>query len=332
MTVVQKRLSSNRGGTGGGGDISGAYTIVTLSAATSSAVDKSGSLLNMFAGEELFATSSPPSLSARNSAALFVTSDNTKPLTPTIPIASTYECKFMGREDAPTLRLVRTRNFSSAANSSSSSSRPSSSSQLFAAVTRLSSYNGGGETENSPQAEREREEAHIRKLADYVATLDTVDLFILCMDGRSKRDQLAEYTKRLVGEFARTWPQFLAHTIVVFNQWTTPAAASAAASGSGANEAREQLKSTFEQWLIQAGESDSSLPPCFFIDSVLCSPADTASQIIDIMDALVARKTACDVRVTSPQPTPSLQKPTPAPLQPQAEGAKATAITGEYND
>ena len=61
---------------------------------------------------------------------------------------------------------------------------------------------------------------HIKNIVKSIRDLEHIDLFVLCLDGTNPR--LADYVKSTIDLFIEIFPDFLDHTILAFNKWTSP--------------------------------------------------------------------------------------------------------------
>ena len=93
---------------------------------------------------------------------------------------------------------------------------------------------------------------HIANIVDYIRQFDTIDLFILCFDGMNPR--FTSYIQSTISLFRKIFPDFLYHTVLVFNKWIH-------ASGDKRNRLECEYQKIFRRqyWIDQM--------PCFFIDS-----------------------------------------------------------------
>ena len=142
---------------------------------------------------------------------------------------------------------------------------------------------------------------HIRNMVSYIRQEKSIDLFIICFDGLSPR--FAGYTQSTVNLFRQIFPDFLQHTVLVFNKWTLP------------DENRMNTQRSEYQALFQREYGVASIP-CFFIDSFFNRAmlrdnvdgsqsvrhlhpniqARTQKQIDGIIQFLQAKPSFCDVR------------------------------------
>ena len=60
----------------------------------------------------------------------------------------------------------------------------------------------------------------IRNMAEIIQQLEYVDLFIICFDGTNPR--FTAYEQRIVSLFSQIFPDFLAHSVILFYKWKTP--------------------------------------------------------------------------------------------------------------
>ena len=54
-------------------------------------------------------------------------------------------------------------------------------------------------------------------MVEKIRELEKIDLFMLCLDGLNPR--LADYTKATILLFRDIFPEFLSHSVIVFNKW-----------------------------------------------------------------------------------------------------------------
>ena len=62
--------------------------------------------------------------------------------------------------------------------------------------------------------------SHIVDMVKQIKELKEIDLFLLCLDGSNPR--LTQYVKSIIILFRDIFPDFLSHTVLVFNKWTSP--------------------------------------------------------------------------------------------------------------
>ena len=142
---------------------------------------------------------------------------------------------------------------------------------------------------------------NIKQMVDYVRNIGHIDLFLLCLDGQNPR--LTSYAKSTISLFRQIFPDFLYHTVLVFNKWTSPS-----------EDKRKALKGEYQARF----SADFDIPsiPCYFIDSYFnrkmlrdndnSKPSvrrlhpdiqeRTKSQVVELMGYLVLKDTVCDVR------------------------------------
>jgi len=59
---------------------------------------------------------------------------------------------------------------------------------------------------------------NIKNIVQKMRELEYIDLFLLCLEGPNPR--LTQHVKATVQLFKDTFPQFLDHTVIIFNKWT----------------------------------------------------------------------------------------------------------------
>ena len=98
----------------------------------------------------------------------------------------------------------------------------------------------------------DKDKQHIANMVDYVRQFDTIDLFVLCFDGTNPR--LTACIQSTISIFRKIFPDFLFHTVLVFNKWTH-------ASVKKRNRLEHEYQEIFRrQYFIEQ-------MPCYFIDS-----------------------------------------------------------------
>ena len=60
----------------------------------------------------------------------------------------------------------------------------------------------------------------IKNMVETIRKLEYIDLFIICLDGTNAR--FTTYEQRIVSLFNQIFPDFLAHSVIIFNKCTTP--------------------------------------------------------------------------------------------------------------
>jgi hypothetical protein len=125
------------------------------------------------------------------------------------------EFKFMGKPDGIKLRLVDTQGLSDT----------------------------GGDTKDMQ---------HIKNMVERIRELETIDMFLLCLDGTNPR--ISDYVRSTITLFSDIFPDFLYHTVLIFNKWTSP-------DPSKSSKLRLEYQNVFKN------DYQQSNIPCFFIDS-----------------------------------------------------------------
>ena len=130
-------------------------------------------------------------------------------------LASTQECRFLGKEEGFRMRLIDTQGLSDT----------------------------GGD---------KRDMDHIKNMVELIRKLEYIDLFIICFDGTNPR--FTAYAQSTVSLFSQIFPDFLAHSVILFNKWKTPD-----------DEKRANLEREYQQRI----NDDFHYPkiPCYFLDS-----------------------------------------------------------------
>ena len=98
-------------------------------------------------------------------------------------LALVKECRFLGKKDGFRMRLIDTQGLS----------------------------DSGGD---------KRDMDHIKNMVDSIRKLEYIDLFIICFDGTNPR--FTAYAQSTVSLFSQIFPDFLAHSVVLFNKWKNP--------------------------------------------------------------------------------------------------------------
>jgi GTPase Era involved in 16S rRNA processing len=174
------------------------------------------------------------------------------------------EIRLMGRPDGLKLRLVDTQGLS----------------------------DSGGDTKDMD---------HIKNMVERIRELETIDLFLLCLDGTNPR--ISDYVRSTITLFSDIFPEFLYHSVLIFNKWTYP-------------DSRKLSKLRLEYQNVFKDDYEQSNIPCFFIDSFFnlrmlrdnddgtqsereLHPniqARTHAQIVGLMSFLVSKSTHCNVK------------------------------------
>jgi predicted GTPase len=154
---------------------------------------------------------------------------------------------------------------------------------------------------------------HIKNMVEKIRELDTIDLFLLCLDGTSPR--FSFFVQTTISLFADIFPDFLKHTVLVFNKWISPKLTD-----------KLILKNEYQE-LVRSHFSFSNIP-CFFIDSffnlkMLRDNEDgtqterylhysiqerTQTEINALINHLTLKSNKCNVKKIIPQYTVTYQK------------------------
>ena len=142
---------------------------------------------------------------------------------------------------------------------------------------------------------------HIKNMVESIKKEEYIDLFIICFDGPSPR--FSSYAQSTVTLFRQIFPDFLQHTVLVFNKWINP------------NQGRmDTLRNEYQA--IFRNEYNVPNVPCYFIDSnfnraMLRDNQDgsqtvrhlhpsiqerTMSQLNGLVHHLTHKQSKCDVR------------------------------------
>jgi predicted GTPase len=98
----------------------------------------------------------------------------------------------------------------------------------------------------------ERDYENIKNIVQKMRELEYIDLFLLCLEGPNPR--LSHYVKTTVQLFRDTFPNFLDHTVIIFNKWIE---ADIEVLNHRRREYEEIFKNNYQKENI----------PCYFIDS-----------------------------------------------------------------
>ncbi len=198
----------------------------------------------------------------------FVVGDDTESVT---QYSNSQVLRFMGKESNILLRLIDTQGLSDT---------------------------GGDKTDM----------VHIKNMVDTIRKLESIDLFLICLDGTNPR--FTSYVRGTIDLFSQIFPDFLFHSVLVFNKWTTP-------DIKKLNEQKSKYQELFKS------DYDIENMPCFFIDSWYNKKmlrdnddgtqsirelhpniqARTNSQVIELATYLILKETMCDVRLIEPKDT-----------------------------
>ena len=158
------------------------------------------------------------------------------------------------------------------------------------------------DTQGLADSAGEREDLkNIKSMVQYIRTLGYIDLFLVCFDGLNP--YFTSYSRSAVELFSAIFPDFLAHSAIVFNKWSM--------SLERTNSLRNQYQNIF-----RTDYNLTFLVPCYFIDSnfnrkMLRDNADgtralrylhptfqerTRSQVNGLRNFLYVKEKPCDVR------------------------------------
>ncbi len=149
---------------------------------------------------------------------------------------------------------------------------------------------------------------HIKNMVARIRELETIDLFLLCLDGTNPR--ISDYVRSTIILFSDIFPDFLYHSVLVFNKWTSP-------------DPKKLSRLRLEYQNVFKDDYEQSNIPCFFIDSffnlkMLRDNDDgtqterelhpkiqerTHAQIVGLMSFLVSKSTHCNVKNIIPKDT-----------------------------
>ncbi len=93
---------------------------------------------------------------------------------------------------------------------------------------------------------------HIKNMVARIRELETIDLFLLCLDGTNPR--ISDYVRSTIILFSDIFPDFLYHSVLVFNKWTSP-------------DPKKLSRLRLEYQNVFKDDYEQSNIPCFFIDS-----------------------------------------------------------------
>ena len=119
----------------------------------------------------------------------------------------------------------------------------------FNGICELRLFDTQGQSDSTGDA---KDMQHITNMVDYIRQFDKIDLFILCFDGTNPR--FTAYIQSAISLFRKIFPDFLFHTVLVFNKWTQPS------EEKRAKQEREYQEIFRRQYWIEQ-------MPCYFIDS-----------------------------------------------------------------
>ena len=184
---------------------------------------------------------------------------------------------------------------------------------------------GGGDTQNM---------MHIKNMVEKIRECQIIDLFLLCLDGTNPR--LSEYTKAVIDLFMKIFPDFLSHTVLIFNKWDTP-------DEDYKYDLTKDYQTVFEK------DYQHKHIPCYFIDSyynleMLRANDDgtqsvkllheniqkkTLTQIRSLVTYLITKNTYCNVRKIESKPIIPHSKPIKPP---EPKFQNETIINQFYNN
>ena len=130
-------------------------------------------------------------------------------------LASVQECRFLGKKNGLKMRLIDTQGLSDT----------------------------GGDKKDMD---------HIKNMVEIIRKLGYIDLFIICFDGTNPR--FTAYAQSTVSLFSQIFPDFLAHSVILFNKWKNPDDSKRA---NLEREYQKKFKDVFHYPKI----------PCYFLDS-----------------------------------------------------------------
>jgi tRNA U34 5-carboxymethylaminomethyl modifying GTPase MnmE/TrmE len=149
---------------------------------------------------------------------------------------------------------------------------------------------------------------HIKNMVDTIRKLNHVDLFLICLDGTNPR--FTPYIQETIRLFDQIFPDFLYHSVLIFNKWTTP-------DMNKLNMYKNEYQNMFKE------KYNSANVPCYFIDSYYnlrmlrdnddgsqsirdLHPniqARTDAQVLALMTFLVLKESRCNVSSIQPKDT-----------------------------
>ncbi len=139
-------------------------------------------------------------------------------------------------------------------------------------------------------------------MVEVIKLLESIDLFLICLDGTNPR--FTSYVQNVISLFTQIFPDFLYHSVLVFNKWTTP-------NIQKVNDFTMQYLDLFSKKFQRKNI------PCYFIDSFffLSILRDdnqdgtqsvrelhpnikerTDNQVMNLISYLIVKNSQCDVR------------------------------------
>jgi predicted GTPase len=152
---------------------------------------------------------------------------------------------------------------------------------------------------------------HIKNMVEVIRNLEYIDLFVICLDGQNPR--FTPYIKETITLFRNIFPQFLDHSVIVFNKW----------NNANLDQFRNEYQSQYQELFRSEFQLERPIP-CYFIDSYYNlkipreNPIDgtiseiylhtniqerTRAQVIGLINYLINKNTVCDVREIKPEET-----------------------------
>jgi hypothetical protein len=143
--------------------------------------------------------------------------------------------------------------------------------------------------------------SHIKNMVEVIKLLQSIDLFLICLDGTNPR--FTPYVQNVISLFIQIFPDFLYHSVLVFNKWTTP-------------NIQKVNNFTMEYQDLFSKKFQRKNMPCYFIDSffffaILRDNQDgtqsvrelhpnikerTDNQVMNLISYLIVKNSQCDVR------------------------------------
>jgi tRNA U34 5-carboxymethylaminomethyl modifying GTPase MnmE/TrmE len=149
---------------------------------------------------------------------------------------------------------------------------------------------------------------HIKNMVETIRKLNSVDLFLICLDGTNLR--FTPYIQETIRLFHQIFPDFFYHSVLIFNKWTSPDMVKL-------NKHKKEYQEMFKE------KYNAANMPCYFIDSyynlkMLRDNQDgtqsirelhpniqarTDAQIIALMTFMVLKESNCNVSSIQPKDT-----------------------------